>query len=93
MLAVLLAICSEADAFIAVGLSQFSLTARLAFLVVGPVVDVKLIALHAGVFGRRFALRFAPLAFIAALLCAMVVGMAAWALTGDIAWVRGRPLP
>ncbi|HUG86965.1 MAG TPA: permease, partial [Euzebya sp.] len=59
-LAVVLAICSEADAFVATGLSQFSFTSRLVFLVVGPAVDIKLIALQAGVFGRRFAMRFAP---------------------------------
>ena len=40
LLAVLLSICSEADAFVAASLSQFSLTARLAFLVVGPMVDL-----------------------------------------------------
>ena len=36
VLAVLLSICSEADAFVAASLSQFSLTARLVFLVGGP---------------------------------------------------------
>ena len=41
-------------------------TARLAFMVVGPMVDVKLIALQAGTFGRRFAARFAPLTFACA---------------------------
>jgi hypothetical protein len=35
-LAVVLAICSEADAFVAASLREFSLTARLVFLVVGP---------------------------------------------------------
>ena len=74
LLAVLLAICSEADAFVAASLSQFSLTARLAFLVVGPMVDVKLISLQAGTFGRGFALRFAPLTFVVAVACAVVVG-------------------
>jgi uncharacterized membrane protein YraQ (UPF0718 family) len=39
-LAVVLAVCSEADAFVAASLSQFSLTARLVFMVVGPVVDL-----------------------------------------------------
>ena len=62
----MLAICSEADAFVAAGLTQFSLTARLAFLVVGPMVDVKLVALQVGTFGRSFAARFAPLTFVAA---------------------------
>ena len=61
-----MAICSEADAFVAASLTQFSLTARLAFMVVGPMVDVKLIALQAGTFGGRFAVRFAPLTFVVA---------------------------
>ncbi|HEX5877023.1 MAG TPA: permease, partial [Actinomycetota bacterium] len=73
-LAVLLAICSEADAFVAASLREFSLTARLVFLVVGPAVDVKLIAMQSGVFGRRFAARFAPLTFGVAVACALVVG-------------------
>nr|WP_244871283.1 permease [Catellatospora sp. IY07-71] len=74
-LAVLLSICSEADAFVAASLSQFSLTARLAFLVVGPMVDLKLISMQAGVFGRRFALRFAPATFVTAVLVAAAAGM------------------
>lgn len=74
VLAVLLSICSEADAFVAASLSQFSLTARLAFLVVGPMVDLKLVAMQAGVFGRRFALRFAPATFAVAVLAAVGVG-------------------
>jgi len=73
-LAVLLSICSEADAFVAAGLRQFSLTARLVFLVVGPMVDLKLVALHAGTFGRRFALRFAPLTLVCAIAVGSLVG-------------------
>ena len=70
----LLAICSEADAFVAVGFTQFSPTARLAFMVVGPMVDVKLVALQAGTFGRRFASRFAPLTFVVAVAASLLVG-------------------
>ena len=73
-LAVLLAICSEADAFVAASLTQFSLTAKLAFMVVGPTVDVKLVALQAGTFGRRFVVRFAPLTFAVAVLASFVIG-------------------
>ena len=73
-LAVLLSICSEADAFVAAGLPQFSLTSRLVFLVVGPVIDLKLVAMHAGVFGRQFALRFAPVTLVVAIASAVVVG-------------------
>jgi uncharacterized protein len=74
VLAVVLAICSEADAFVASSLTQFSLTSRLVFMVVGPAVDIKLVALQAGVFGRKFALIFAPLAFGVSVACALAVG-------------------
>jgi len=74
VLAVVMAICSEADAFVAASLTQFSLTSRLAFMVVGPMVDVKLIALQSGTFGGRFAMRFAPLTFAIAVLSATLVG-------------------
>ncbi|MFK4154821.1 permease [Streptomyces fungicidicus] len=75
-LAVLLSICSEADAFVAASLTQFSLTARLAFLVVGPMVDLKLFAMQAGTFGRPFALRFAP--------ATLALAVAVSALTGAV---------
>jgi len=74
LLAVLIAICSEADAFVAAGLKQFSLTARLAFLVVGPMVDVKLITLQAGTFGPRFAWRFSAATFVVAVASAGLIG-------------------
>jgi uncharacterized membrane protein YraQ (UPF0718 family) len=59
---------------VAASLTGFSLTARLAFMVVGPMVDVKLIALQAGTFGRRFALRFAPLTLVVAVGASVLVG-------------------
>jgi uncharacterized membrane protein YraQ (UPF0718 family) len=77
-LAVVLSICSEADAFVAASLTQFSLTARLAFLVVGPMVDLKLFAMQAGAFGRAFAVRFAPATFVVAVAAAVTVGWLLW---------------
>jgi uncharacterized membrane protein YraQ (UPF0718 family) len=74
VLAVLLSICSEADAFVAASLTQFSLTARLAFLVVGPMIDLKLFAMQTATFGRGFALRFAPATFVMAVASAVLVG-------------------
>ncbi len=73
-LAVILAICSEADAFVAASLGSFSMTARLAFMVVGPAVDVKLVALQVGTFGRAFALRFAPATFVVAVASSVLFG-------------------
>lgn len=75
LMAAILSICSEADAFVAASFSSFSPTAKLAFMVVGPMVDLKLIAMQAGVFGRSFAIRFAPLVFILAVLASLVVGL------------------
>jgi uncharacterized membrane protein YraQ (UPF0718 family) len=75
LLAVILAICSEADAFVAASLSMLPLLPRLVFLVVGPAVDVKLVALQAGTFGRKFAFRFAPLTFVVAIVCGVVAGL------------------
>ena len=74
VLAVVLSICSEADAFVAASLTQFSLTARLVFLTVGPMIDLKLFAMQTGIFGRRFAVRFAPATFVLAILVAVGVG-------------------
>jgi uncharacterized membrane protein YraQ (UPF0718 family) len=73
-LAILLAVCSEADAFVAASLTGFSPVARLAFMVVGPMVDLKLIALQAGTFGRAFAVRFSTATTVVAILCSTLIG-------------------
>ncbi|HEY0487789.1 MAG TPA: permease [Mycobacteriales bacterium] len=74
VLAVILSICSEADAFVAASLTQFSLTSRVVFLVVGPMIDVKLFAMQAGTFGRSFAVRFGPATFVVAVVVGAGVG-------------------
>lgn len=74
LLAVILSICSEADAFVAASFTSFSLTARLAFLVVGPMIDLKLLSMQAGIFGRAFAVRFAPTTFVVAVAVSSLVG-------------------
>ncbi len=79
----MLAVCSEADAFIASSLTQFSLTARLAFMVVGPGVDVTLLAMQIGTFGRHLALGFAPLPFVVALLATGLSGLPALGVAGS----------
>jgi uncharacterized protein len=75
LLAFVLALCSEADAFVAASLTLVPLVPRLVFLVVGPAVDVKLVAMQAGLFGRAFALRFAPVTLVVAAAVATVVGL------------------
>lgn len=75
VLAVVLALCSEADAFVAASLTMLPLLPRLVFLVVGPAVDLKLFAMQAGMFGRAFAVRFAPTTFAVATLVATGIGL------------------
>ena len=51
-LATVLSLCSESDAFVAASFVQFGPAAQLAFLVSGPMIDLKLGALYAGTFRR-----------------------------------------
>jgi uncharacterized protein len=73
-LAAVLSLCSESDAFVAASFVQFGPAAQLAFLVFGPMVDAKLVALYAGTFGR-------------AVLPAVVVTTAAVTLAGSL-WLE-----
>ncbi len=74
LLAVLLSVRGGLDAFVAAAVSQFSATARLAFLVVGPMANLRLFTRQVAVFGPRFAVRFASAALIVGLVCALLVG-------------------
>jgi uncharacterized membrane protein YraQ (UPF0718 family) len=74
LLAVLLSVRGGVDAFVAAAVSQFPATARLAFLVVGPVANLRQFTRQVATFGPRFALRFAPAALVVGLLCAVLVG-------------------
>ena len=76
--AFVVALCSEADAFVAASLNAFSDTAKLVFMVVGPAMDVKLASMESGQFGGAFALRFVPLVLAVAVLSAC--GMGWWLL-------------
>jgi uncharacterized membrane protein YraQ (UPF0718 family) len=53
-LAILLSVCSEADAFVAKSFVSFSSASQLAFVVIGPMIDLKLIGMYAATFQRRF---------------------------------------
>jgi uncharacterized membrane protein YraQ (UPF0718 family) len=72
-LAALLSLCSESDAFVAASFVQFGPSSQLAFLVFGPMVDLKLVSLYAGTFRRGF-------------VRAVVIGAAAATLAGTL-WV------
>ena len=62
-LAFILSLCSTSDAFIAATLAKFTWGAKLAFLVFGPMLDVKLIFLYQTVMRRKFILGLAVALF------------------------------
>jgi uncharacterized membrane protein YraQ (UPF0718 family) len=52
-LAILLCLCSEADAFVAASFTTLPAAAKLAFLVLGPMMDLKLYLMYTRVFRRK----------------------------------------
>ena len=74
-LAAALSLCSESDAFVAASFVQFGPAAQLGFLVFGPMVDMKLVALYAGTFRRGFARTVVVVAGLATLVGALWVGI------------------
>ena len=69
-LAFVISLCSTSDAFIAANFVAFPLAAKLAFLVLGPMMDVKLFLMYGLVFRKKFTLAMAVGLFIGiGLLC------------------------
>jgi len=56
ILAILLSICSEADAFVAASFQTFPAASKLAFISIGPMVDLKLIGMYIATFNRKIVL-------------------------------------
>lgn len=52
-LAVVMCLCSEADAFVAASFTEMAASSKLAFLVLGPMFDIKLLLLFTRVFRTR----------------------------------------
>lgn len=62
LFAFVISLCSEADAFIArTFLGQFSHASIIAFLIFGPMIDIKNTLMLAGVMKRRYVVRLIPL--------------------------------
>ncbi|MFO0849151.1 MAG: permease [Gemmataceae bacterium] len=53
VMAVLMCLCSEADAFVAASFTEMTLAPKLAFLVLGPMFDLKLLLMYTRVFRPR----------------------------------------
>lgn len=83
LLAFVLSLCSEADAFVAsTFLLQFSGASVLAFLITGPMIDIKNTLMMLGTFKKRFVVR---LILTILLVCFALALMASFLMGGDYA--------
>jgi uncharacterized membrane protein YraQ (UPF0718 family) len=76
LLAVLVCVPAAGGPAVAAGLAAFSPVARLVFLVVGPVVNLRRFGRQSIVYGPSFAVRFAPATLVLAIVVTSLVGVA-----------------
>jgi hypothetical protein len=65
VLAFVLSVCSTSDAFLAASLGSFNYASKMAFMVFGPMLDVKLLFLYQTVMRGRFLFVFCIFLFVA----------------------------
>ena len=70
----ILTLCSTSDAFIAATFVTFPLAARMAFMIFGPMFDLKLIFLYSALFKKRFVIALGVGLFLfVGLICSILV--------------------
>jgi len=80
VLAFVLSVCSTVDAFLALSfVNTFTIGAVIAFLVFGPMIDIKSVLMYWSVFRPRVVIYIALLVFLSALLVGVFVNL-------NIAW-------
>ena len=76
ILAFLLSLCSEADAFIGSSLlSSFGLAPVLAFLVIGPMLDINNILMMKNYLKARFISQFITIVTLVVLVYSLLIGV------------------
>lgn len=59
LMAVLMCLCSEADAFVAASFTKMAMSSKLSFLVLGPMLDLKLLLMYTRVFKLKLIIAIA----------------------------------
>lgn len=78
LLAFILSLCSEADAFIGASLlSSFGLTPVLAFMIIGPMVDIKNLMMMAKSFKTSFIVTFISVSALVTIVYCLLTGVMA----------------
>ena len=73
LLAVLMCLCSEADAFVAASFTNVHVSAKMAFLVLGPMLDLKLLMMYTRVFRLRLIVTIVCCVVIQVLVLSVIV--------------------
>lgn len=84
LLAFVLCLCSEADAFLAASFTTMSLSAKIAFLVYGPMLDIKLLLMYTRVFRWRL---------IGVIVSCVAVQVFAYTLIAHVPLLNVKPTP
>ncbi len=74
VLAVVLCVCSEADAFVAASFSMFPKASLVSFIALGPMLDIKLMVMFLAVFKARVAMWIMLIPLLTVLLMSVVLG-------------------
>jgi uncharacterized membrane protein YraQ (UPF0718 family) len=72
-LAILMCLCSEADAFVAASFTEMHFAPKLAFLVLGPMCDLKLMLMYTRVFRTRLIVTIVSCVIVQVLAYTMIV--------------------
>lgn len=76
LLAVILSLCSEADAFIGASLlSTFGIAPVMAFLLIGPMIDIKNLMMMVNSFKTRFIVQFISVSSLIIIIYCLFVGV------------------
>ncbi|TRX70242.1 permease [Carboxylicivirga sp. M1479] len=74
ILAILLSVCSEADAFVAASFVGFPAAAQLAFIGIGPMIDLKLIGMYGLAFKRAMVITLLIVPFVIIYFTTLLIG-------------------
>jgi len=86
--AFVLALCSEADAFVAANFGKMSIGAKVGFLVLGPMLDIKLFIMYQWVFTRRAVVVLVTTLITVIFLLSCAADLTAYLLLGNLGQVK-----
>lgn len=73
VIAVLLCLCSEADAFVAANMTKVPLAGKISFLVLGPMFDLKLLFMYTRVFKTKLIVAIVVMLWVIIFTLSMIV--------------------